>query len=390
MSTTVMSIKTFKEVAVLLPEATSVLQRSNHGIGKSSCARQIRAMLADMDPELGEFPLIDRRAGQMSEGDVVGLPFTDGETTRFNPPDWVKKACVQPCFIHLDELNRGTIEVMQAFFQLVLDHELNGWKLHPKTRVFASINTDPMYTVTELDPALLDRFFVVDFEVDVAAWCEWARSKDPIHGGNLHFLIPDFISTNPQHLVSAKNADPGSREPSPRSWAQVDAALARAGLSESPEEGTFYQIVRGFVGNEAAIAFTAYCKNADIRITGEEVVEHMTDAKVLAKVKKATQDRQNDIIEKIADYVNKNCDKLNTVQGTNIRNFMRILPDELRIVLWGKLTVQGIEKIELCKSVRQWCAEDVLKVFGVPMGAAGIGVTPNIPSMFKTDKPTAT
>ena len=191
-----MTITTFKEVAPKLPAQTSVLLRANHGVGKSGVARQVRALILKDDPSLGEFPVIDRRAGQLSEGDVVGLPSTDGETTRFNPPDWVKKACLQPCFLFLDELNRGTIEVMQAFFQMALDHELNGWKLHPKSRVFSAINVNAAYTVTEMDPALLDRFYCIDLEPTVAEFLAWGRSADPEQGGNLHMFITDFIEAN--------------------------------------------------------------------------------------------------------------------------------------------------------------------------------------------------
>ena len=104
---TTMSIKTFINVAAKLPVETSVLLRGNHGIGKSQVVRQVARGFG--------LPVIDRRLSQMSEGDMIGLPSTDGEVTRFNPPDWFKTACTKPMCLFLDELNRAppTSEVQE-------------------------------------------------------------------------------------------------------------------------------------------------------------------------------------------------------------------------------------------------------------------------------------
>jgi hypothetical protein len=381
-----MSISTFKKVAIHLPPRTSVLLRANHGIGKSRVVRQVAALLSkkmSIDANV-----IDRRLSQMTEGDMLGLPSTNGETTRFNPPDWYKAACDRPMVLFLDELNRATPEVMQAAFQIVLDRELNGWKLHPETRVYAAINTGSQYTVNEMDPALLDRFYVVDIEATLEDWCDWARDTNPEQGGNLHPFFPDFMQTTKRHdgtnwLFTPKNAEPGGVYPSPRSWEMLHFALQHAGILEEPSNELFYHICRGFVGNEAAIAFCDFCKNYENRITGDELVNKYHEPRVKAKVRRLGQGHQNDVVEKVASYVINEVQKLNDRQGTNLRELMNDLPDELRISLWSKLTSQGIDKIELAKSVHKYCAEIVLSVFGVPMGEAGIGVVPNIPGIFK-------
>lgn len=411
-----MSIKTFKQVGEKLPPWTSILLRANHGVGKSKVVRQVAAIIrkrmieqiregATFQSRDGQvvdlakyretakaakefFPVIDRRLSQMTEGDMVGLPSTDGETTRFNPPDWYKHACEVPCVLFLDEINRATPEVMQAAFQIVLDRELNGWKLHPLTRVFAAVNVGGSYIVNEMDPALLDRFFTVDLEPSLEEFCAWARDTDPEQGGNLHWTIPDFIQTTKRHdgntwLYAPKFVEPGAVTPSPRSWEMVNSALTHAGIIDEPQNELFYHIVRGFVGNEAAIAYRDFAKNADTRITGEELVNKYHEPRVKAKVKRLGQGRQNDIVEKVATYVITDLNKLSDQQGTNLRALMEDLPEELRISLWSKLTSQGIDKIELAKSVHKHCVSLVLDVFGVPMGEAGIGVIPNIPGIFK-------
>jgi hypothetical protein len=408
---TSMSIGSFKGVAVALPPWTSILLRANHGVGKSKVIRQVVSTIReDLIKQANEgnsvpvrngiismarfknapdfFPVIDRRLSQMSEGDMVGLPSTDGQTTRFNPPDWYKQACNAPCALFLDELNRATPEVMQAAFQIVLDRELNGFQLHPLTRVYAAVNTGGAYTVNEMDPALLDRFFTVDLNPDVEEFLAWARSDDPVHGGSLHDFIPDFIQTTKRAdgnnwLYGPKSAEPGAVSPSPRSWEMVHHALKHAGLLENPKSEVFYHICMGFLGTEAAIAFRDYCKSADHRITGEEIVNEYHQPMIRKKVLRLGQGRQNDVVDKVAAYAVKELTKLNTQQGENMGQLFIDLPDELKLSLWGKLTAEGIDKIDLAKSAHQYCAKHVMDCFGVPMGEAGIGIMPNIPGIFK-------
>jgi hypothetical protein len=96
-----------------------------------------------------------------------------------------------------------------------------------------------------------------------------------------------------------------------------------------------------------------------------------------------TQDQLNGAIEKVAEYVTGNLTKLTAKQGENLKGFMNDLPGELRISCWSKLTAHGLDKIELAKSVHKYCVEAILDVFGVPVGEAGVGVTPNIPGVLK-------
>src|SRR5574343_250038 len=145
-----MSVETFVKVAASLPANVSVLLRAKHGVGKSQLVRQLKDIISERTG-IKFKAVIDRRLSQLSEGDIIGLPSTDGNVTRFNPPDWFKTACERPCCLFLDELNRATNEVMQASFQIILDRELNGWKLHPQTRVYSAINLSSSYSVNEVD-----------------------------------------------------------------------------------------------------------------------------------------------------------------------------------------------------------------------------------------------
>lgn len=370
-----MSIHTFLAVAKLLPRDTSVLIRGPHGIGKSQLARQVSRMIAAAE-KITDYPFIDKRLSQQTEGDLIGLPSTDGEVTRFNPPDWYKTACLRPCFLLLDELNRATHEVMQAAFQIVLDRELNGWKLHPQTRVFAAINSSAEYTVNEMDPALIDRFWVIDLKPDTKDWLDWARGD-----GKIHPVVIDFIASAEKWLDPPKNAETGTIHPSRRSWERLNKALEEAGLAEEPTNPMFYPLCMGYIGVEATVAFCDFAKTVDSRVTGKDVIDSYP--KFREKVKRMPSDRINGLVEKLAEHVTKNIKVLNDKQGANLKAFMDDIPAEHRISCWSKLTSHGLDKLELAKSVHKYCASGILNVFGVPMGEAGVGVVPNVPGVFK-------
>jgi len=379
---TTMSVGTFLRVAPKLPATTSILLRGNHGIGKSQLGRQFAAIIAKQEG-IKNYEVIDRRLSQVSEGDIIGLPSTDGEVTRFNPPDWYKRACERPAFLFLDELNRATPEVMQAAFQIVLDRELNGWKLHPQTRVMSAINASSAYNVNEIDPALLDRFWAIDLTPDVKDFLDWGRqeNKAKSHGHNCLPLVLDFIEGEEAWLDPPKNSEPGKVQVSRRSWERLGDALAEAGVSDTPNNELFYPMCLGYIGLEATCKFVEFAKNQDARFSGEDIVERYSEVRKKVTSKKRTE-LLNSAIEKAAEYVTK-LDVLSENQGNNLAAFMKDLPGELRISLWTKVTVSGVDKLDLAKSVHKYLAKDILDVFGVPMGEAGVGVVPNIPGIFK-------
>ncbi len=358
---TSMSIKTFLAVAEVLPVDTSVLLRGPHGIGKSQVVRHVAKAF--------KLPVIDRRLSQMTEGDMVGLPSTDGEVTRFNPPDWYKRACTTPVCLFLDEINRATPEVMQAAFQVVLDRELNGWTLHSETRVFAAVNASAAYTVNEMDPALLDRFWTIDLEPTVEDWLVWARHTNDADVPNVTSFVTDFIAANEKFLDAPKDSEPGKVTPSRRSWERLSKALVGAGIHEKPDDPLFYPLCRGYIGNEPTIAFHSFAKTIDNQVSGEDVINNYS--RVKSKIKKLGAEKHNILIEKVTDHITKNLKSLSEKQGKNLQDFMNDLPGELRVACWSKLTQgSGTENLELAKQIHKWCVECILESFGVKADAA--------------------
>jgi len=326
-----MDIKTFTNVASRLPASQAVLIRGPHGIGKSNLVGQI-----SRDIELGDgtkgLPLIDRRLAQMTEGDIIGLPELVDGVTRFCPVDWILRACREPVTLFLDEINRATIEVQQCAFQLVLDRELNGNKLHPETRIFCAVNASPEYQVNEMDPALLDRFWAVDLEPTTEDWIAWAQ------GNGIDDVSIDFIRHYPAHLRHTGQIEPGKIYPTPRSYEKLDIALKEVGwqpetiCGTQPPEG-FYALSTGFLGVEASIAYRDFVQNYQSQISAEDILLRWNSVK--KKVLKLGNDKHNAIIEKLVDHCKTN--EWPVDQAKNACDFIRDLSGEMIVSFFNSI-----------------------------------------------------
>ena len=246
-----MDIKTFIKSAAVLPPNISILAKGPTGIGKSHIFHSLGSNL--------NLPVIDRRLSQMTEGDIIGLPELVDGVTRFAPVDWFIRACKEPVVLFFDELNRATLEVQQCAFQIVLDRELNGHKLHPETRVYAAINEGSEYQVLDMDPALLRRFWTVALEPTTEDWISWASSRDDIPN-----VVVDFIMTHPNHLRHTGELEPGKVYPNPASWHRLSQTLDYAGLNPDDYAGNssmpdlLFPLCQGFIGDTSAVRFISY------------------------------------------------------------------------------------------------------------------------------------
>ena len=340
-----MDIKTFINVAPQLPADISLMVRGPHGIGKSQIFKQVADVLG--------LELIDRRLSQMTEGDLLGLPeLTDG-VTRFCPPDWFMSACKAPKAILLDEYNRATQEVLQTAMQITLDRELNGWKLHPETRIFAAINASAEYVVNELDPAQADRFWTIDLEPTVEDWLNWAV------GAGVDSVIIDFIRQHPGHLRHKGQVEPGKVYPSQRSWDRMAQALRHSGVDLTEAAGNppafLYPVCLGFVGVEAAISLRDFVKNYDSVISAEDILDNWK--KVKAKVDKLNADKQNAISEKILVHCKDHSWSVGNAEV--VADLLRFLPGEMMVSFFNK--VMETNRVANIRTLHKLIGSDLVK-----------------------------
>jgi len=318
--------KTFVSLAPAVSAAKlPVLLRGRHGIGKSQVVYQLAAQMG--------LPVIERRASQMTEGDLVGLPSIDGNRTSFNPPDWFKEACEEPSVLFLDEVDRATLEVRQGIFELTDSRKLNGHHLHEDTIVFAAINGGEhgeQYQVNEMDPAELDRWSVWDIDPTVEDWLSWGKE-------NVDALIWDFINQNRSHLEHKGDIEPNKRYPSRRSWKRLNDVLDGAGLLKEASPAMF-TLAQSFVGFEAAVSLNDFAQNYERIVT----VEQLLNGERVDALAAMSLNEHCAMIEKIeAEEVCKA--EISPDHINNLANYFVSLPSEAAMKLWTVLSTAGVQ-----------------------------------------------
>jgi len=298
-----------------------VLIRGRHGVGKSEIVYQTAWGL--------ELPVVERRASQMTEGDLVGLPSTDGNVTSFNPPDWFKTACDNPVVLFLDEVDRATIEVRQGIFELTDSRKLNGHVLHPDTLIFAAVNGGEhgdQYQVGEMDPAELDRWTVFDVEPTVEDWLTWA--KDKVDG-----VLWDFINQNRNHLEHTGDFEPNKVYPSRRSWVRMNECFAQAAmLVEDADTSVMFPLATGFVGFEAAVSFKDFVDNYERQVT----IENILDEGKIELTERFGINDHNALVEKM-EAKEIFTAALSPERVENLARYFMVVPSEVGMKLWTVL-----------------------------------------------------
>ena len=298
--------KTFSGIVDMVAGARfPTMLRGRHGIGKSELVYQYAARKG--------LPIVERRASQMTEGDLVGLPVIDGDSTSWNPPDWYKQACREAVVLFMDEIDRATVEVRQGFFQLADSRQLNGHRLHPDTLLFAAVNGGihaAQYQVNDMDPAELDRWTVFDVEPSVEDWLDYAKDR-------CHSIVIDFVRHNKNFLEYTKEFEPGKVYPSRRSWERLDRTLSMHKLLDGefkPNLNKVYNLACGFVGFEAAVAFRDFADKYESQVTPEDILEgkaklkgwklndHVAMVDKLLDSGKLTVDMSDEHIENLRKY----------------------------------------------------------------------------------------
>lgn len=308
--------KTFLQIVPSILDARfPVLMRGRHGIGKSTVVYQIA--------EQRGLPVVERRASQMTEGDLLGLPKVEGNVTQWLAPEWLHNACNEPCILFLDEVDRATLEVRQGIFELCDSRKIAGYTLHPDTLIFACVNGGEhgsQYQVGEFDPAELDRYTVFDIEPTVEDWLTWAK-------GEVQSEVWDFINQNHNHLEHKGEYEPNKVYPSRRSWARLSQTLGR--FDEVEFGSTLYHLSASFIGFEGAVAFNDFVKNYERQVT----VENIIDDGDMSLVENFVINDHNALIEKMKA---KNIfdAELDENQIQNLANYFARLPSELAMNLW--------------------------------------------------------
>ena len=244
----------------ITPADQNLMLVGNHGIGKSE-------ILTEYFSGKG-MKVVPLFLGQMSDpGDLIGIPNRNDTTgkTEFMPPYWFPLDG-KPVVLFLDELNRARPEILQTIMDLALNRKLAGRKLPEGSRIISAVNAGDQYQLTDLDPALVSRFNIVNFRPTVQEWLLWARKAD-VDG-----RVIDFIQENQIWLDKDPDAKEGEdtgldKTPDRRGWKRVSDIIKKAGDLNQ----LLTKAISSVVGPKAASAFMSNVSSRKI-VSGREVM----------------------------------------------------------------------------------------------------------------------
>lgn len=222
------------------------------GVGKSDVVRDVA--------EHRKVELRDVRLSLMDPTDLKGLPSIGVKTVKWIAPDFLPTKGKGILF--LDELVSAPQSVQAASYQLILNRRIGDYELPEGWSVLAAGNRAGDRAVVHAMPsALANRFVHIDFDVDPDDWGLWAAQ----HG--VSDLTRGFIRFRPDLLHKFDPATNPRAFPTPRSWVFCDNVI-QSGLAADTE----LELLRGTVGEGAAIEFIAHIKMAKDLPTVDEIL----------------------------------------------------------------------------------------------------------------------
>lgn len=250
------------------PASHNLLLVGDKGIGKSSILTTYF--------ESKDMKVVPLFLGSMSDvGDILGLPRIDEKSGRtvFIPPYWWSDT--EPICLFLDELNLAKNEILSAIQDLTLNRTLAGRKLPEGSRVVAAVNDGEKFDgfLTDLSPALVSRFNIVNFKPTAAEWLLWAKKN------GVDSRVTDFIQENKQFLFGEPDAKADTysglqKNPDPRAWTRVsDIIKGHDTLGE-----VFTKAISSVVGPKAASAFLASVSSRKM-VSGRDVLLRLDKVK---------------------------------------------------------------------------------------------------------------
>ena len=288
--TATVNVSELREVMGLCRDADlMLLVLGKPGIGKSDAAKQFAA---ETRPAAGiprDCMLYrETRFSYAAPTDIRGWPHLveepDGSKSMgfALPTDYPR----EPGTVwHLEELTTASTETMKAGLQLFLEGRIGEYEKPDDTFIFASGNRLQDYADVEtLAAPVMDRLVVLQLEVDLKTWLEWAldnpdRMADP--------RVPAFVNFFGQYLhnmpVRGENGaeedwDGVSQFATPRSWEFVSRLMVR-GLDKLPDNSRL-AVLEGVVGKEAAVQFDLFLKAEKSLPSLDDILRHPSSAPV--------------------------------------------------------------------------------------------------------------
>ena len=262
-------IDTLNSIELVLNTEEVPLVVGESGIGKTALAKKLASK--------NNWSLIVIDGNLLKEGEIGGLPTVESyKGFDLNNNEIEKKVTVyavhnklraideeinngKTVLLFIDEINRCEHTVQQELMNLILNREINGYKLHDNVKILAAMNpsskygSDFDYQVVDMDAAQENRFVWLNMEPNYNVWIKWA-----IDAG-IEQKVIEFISTFPEYLHKVNEDDIRA---TPRSYERVSKTYkVYKENKESISREVFLNVIKGNVGKIIAQEFISFIES---------------------------------------------------------------------------------------------------------------------------------
>ncbi|MEG1829009.1 MAG: ATP-binding protein [Cellulosilyticaceae bacterium] len=294
-------IETLQSVELVLETGEVALVVGDSGIGKTALAKRLASV--------NDWSLMVIDGNLLKEGEIGGLPtIASYKAIDASGNEVEKKMTVyavhnklreideeiakgKEVLLFIDEINRCEHTVQQELMNLILNREINGYKLSDNVKILAAMNpsskygSDFDYQVVDMDAAQENRFVWLNMEPDHTQWLSWAMDT------GMEEKVIAFISTFPEYLHKINEEDVSA---TPRSYERVSKSYKIYKEKKDVIPRTvFLNVIKGNVGKVIAEEFLSFTEaNYSPLLSYEEVfLGEILSAEVIERVKKESHTR---------------------------------------------------------------------------------------------------
>ncbi|MCC0639693.1 MULTISPECIES: AAA family ATPase [unclassified Clostridioides] len=285
-------IDTLKSVDLILSTGEVPLIVGESGIGKTALAKKLA--------KENNWSLIVIDGNLLKEGEIGGLPTiesyvginsngykTEKKTTVYAVHNKLREIDEEiskgkTVLLFIDEINRCEHTVQQELMNLILNREINGYKLHDDVKILAAMNpsskygSDFDYQVVDMDSAQENRFVWLNMESDHTQWLKWAIDE------GIEKKIIEFISTFPEYLHKTNEDDVRA---TPRSYERVSKIYkVYKDKKKAIPRTVFLNVIKGNVGKVIAEEFISFIESDSSPLIsyedvflGDTIDEHLVE-----------------------------------------------------------------------------------------------------------------
>lgn len=328
-------IDTLRSVELVLATEEVPLVIGESGIGKTALAKKLA--------KNNNWSLVVIDGNLLKEGEIGGLPTVESYMTMDSNGNRLEKKTTiyavhtklreideeinkgKRVLLFIDEINRCEHTVQQELMNLILNREINGYKLHDDVNILAAMNpsskygSDFDYQVVDMDAAQENRFVWLNMESDHKAWLKWAMES------GIEQKVIEFIWVFPEYLHKINEDDVRA---TPRSYERVSKAFKEyKERKDSIPKSVFLNVIKGNVGKVIAEEFVNFVESDHTPLISfyEVFLGDTLNSEIIEKIKSESHTRLYLTAMNILKSLEENIKNINDEYVYYINRFIEFL-----------------------------------------------------------------